>query len=265
MSGTEGGGTIADASKPNAGRIYDYLLGGDHNFEIDRQAAEQLKAMVPEMPQWVRIVRWFLGEAVGRLLDEGFRHFLDFASGLPTVDHIHQIAPQETKVIYSDIDPVTVAYAQKIVKDLPNVRYFQCDAAQPEAILDSDHLEQLLGETRRVAIGFNGIAWFLPDDAVAHATKILYDWAAPGSRLYYCDINLQVTSEANVQMEAFYKRVGQPIYARSRATVEELIGEWRVDSQGFLPLEQWVGLSNDSMEDATVRAGGNLIGAILTK
>ena len=108
MSGTEGGGTIADASKPNAGRIYDYLLGGDHNFEIDRQAAEQLKAMVPEMPQWVRIVRWFLGEAVGRLLDEGFRHFLDFASGLPTVDHIHQIAPQETKVIYSDIDPVTV-------------------------------------------------------------------------------------------------------------------------------------------------------------
>ena len=34
--------SIADASQPNAGRIYDYLLGGNHNFEIDRVAAEQL-------------------------------------------------------------------------------------------------------------------------------------------------------------------------------------------------------------------------------
>ena len=31
---------IADASQPNAGRIYDYLLGGSHNFEIDREAAQ---------------------------------------------------------------------------------------------------------------------------------------------------------------------------------------------------------------------------------
>ena len=109
MSPAEDVSSIADASRPNAGRIYDYLLGGNHNFEIDRQAADQLKQMVPQMDQFVRLTRWFLGEAVRRLIDQGFSKFLDFASGLPTVDHIHQIAPEKTKVIYSDIDPVTVA------------------------------------------------------------------------------------------------------------------------------------------------------------
>ncbi len=28
--------SIADTSAPNAGRIYDFLLGGHHNFEVDR-------------------------------------------------------------------------------------------------------------------------------------------------------------------------------------------------------------------------------------
>ena len=31
--------SVVDASRPNAGRIYDYILGGSHNFEVDRQAA----------------------------------------------------------------------------------------------------------------------------------------------------------------------------------------------------------------------------------
>lgn len=30
-----------DTTKPNAARIYDYYLGGNHNVEVDRQAAEQ--------------------------------------------------------------------------------------------------------------------------------------------------------------------------------------------------------------------------------
>ncbi len=33
---------IVDASKPSAGRMYDYWLGGNHNFEVDRQAADQV-------------------------------------------------------------------------------------------------------------------------------------------------------------------------------------------------------------------------------
>jgi hypothetical protein len=156
--------SIADSSKPNAGRIYDFLLGGNHNFEVDRLAAQQLIKLQPFMPKLFRAIRWFLGEAVRRLAADGFTQFIDFASGLPTVDHIHQVAPSGTKVIYSDIDPVTVAYGQEILKESPDTRYVVCNASKPEDLLGAPVVSQLLGNSRRVAIGFSGIAWFISDE-----------------------------------------------------------------------------------------------------
>ena len=265
MSSAEPVSSIADASRPNAGRIYDFLLGGSHNFEIDRQAAQGLLQMVPEMPEWVRLIRWFLGEAVRRLLADGFTHFLDFASGLPTVDHIHQIAPKGAKVIYSDIDPVTVAYAQDIIKGNPNVAYVECEAGQPEKLLQSEIVKKMFGQTRRIAIGYNGIAWFLPDEKVAHALKVLYDWALPGSKLLICDVDQQGTTEAYQGSLEFYKKVGQPVYNRPQSKLKQLLGDWKVQDPGFLPLEEWIGLKKEMREEAGQRMAGYICGAILRK
>ena len=52
--------SIVDASVPSAGRIYDYLLGGHHNFEVDRQAAEQILKLTPFIPKAMRLQRWCL-------------------------------------------------------------------------------------------------------------------------------------------------------------------------------------------------------------
>ena len=126
------------------------------------------------------MIRWFLGEAVRRLAAEGYRVFLDFASGLPTVDHIHQVAPKGTKVVYSDLDPVTVAYAQDIIGNNPDVRVIHCDAAKPEELLGSAVVKDLVGGVRKVAIGFNGIAWFMPDEKIRHFMQVTHDWAGEG-------------------------------------------------------------------------------------
>ena len=266
MSSSEPVSSIADASRPNAGRIYDFLLGGSHNFEIDRQAAQGLLKIVPEIPQWVRLIRWFLGEAVRRLIADGFTHFLDFASGLPTVDHIHQIAPKGTKVIYSDIDPVTVAYAQDIIKGNPDVAFVECDAGQPEKLLESGIVEKVFGKTRRVAIGFNGIAWFLPDEKVAHALKVLYDWASPGSKLLICDVDQKGTTESHQDTMKFYEKVGQPVYNRSLSKFKQLLGDWKIEDPGFLLLEEWVGLKKmESLDQSGKRMAGNVKGVILSK
>jgi len=37
--------------KPSPARIYDYYLGGYHNFEIDRMVAEQINKICPENQQ----------------------------------------------------------------------------------------------------------------------------------------------------------------------------------------------------------------------
>ena len=265
MAQSEDVSSIADASKPNAGRIYDYLLGGNHNFEIDRQSADQLLKMMPEITQWVRAVRWFLGEAVRRLSEEGFRHFLDFASGLPTVDHIHHIAAEGARVIYSDIDPVTVAYAKEIVAELPGTACVECDVSAPERLLESGIVEEIFGDTRKAAIGVSGICWFLQDEAIAHALEVLYKWADPGSKLYICDINRTEENATAGNVADFYRRVGQPLYYRSVERLTELLGKWRVCDPGFMPIEDYLNVDDSAIKRTASEAKGNVLGAILVK
>jgi O-methyltransferase involved in polyketide biosynthesis len=259
--------SIADSGKPNAGRIYDYLLGGNHNFEVDRQAAEQAVKLMPFFPRLFKLVRWFLGEAVRRLCEEGYTQFIDFASGLPTVDHIHEVAPAGTKVVYSDIDPVTVAYAHEIIKDNPNVRYGVCPAQKPNELLNTPLVTQFIDANRKVAIGFNGVAYFLTDKELGNSMKVLYDWAGKGSRLFTCDLGFEeaaLRTSATKEMAALYEKLGQPVYWRSRKTFETLAKPWKVREPGMQPLESWVGVKGGGAEESG-REGFVMVGAILEK
>src|SRR5512138_791591 len=107
---------------PNAGRIYDYLLGGRDHVEVDRQAAQFMLGLVPSLRKWVRKLRMFLHHAASELAKEGFDQFLDLGSGLPTQEHIHATVPG-AHVVYTDIDPIVVAHATAIIGGNPNVRY----------------------------------------------------------------------------------------------------------------------------------------------
>ena len=257
--------TIDDASRPNAGRIYDFLLGGNHNFEIDRQAAQQVLELMPEFPKALKLIRWFLGEATRRLVKEGFDHFLDFASGLPTEDHIHHVTPEGTKVIYSDIDPLTVAYSQDIVKNLHNVMCIECDATQPEKLIHSNAVESLFGSERKVAIGLNGVAYFLPDEGIEHAMSVLYDWAAPGSKIFVCDIDPEILSETGEKAIAYYEEIGQPMFIRKPLTLTRLFGSWKLSEPGFLPLEEWLDLDSGVIEKWRNDSGVNMVGAFFQR
>jgi S-adenosyl methyltransferase len=265
MDKTDKSVSIADSSKPNAGRLYDFLLGGHHNFEVDRQAAQQFLQLAPYLPQVAHIIRWFLGEAVRRLIAEGYTYFLDFASGLPTVDHIHHLAPKGSKVIYSDLDPITVAYGQEIIKDNPDVRYILGDAGKAEDILSSSAVSELFGANRRVAIGFNGIAWFISDEQIGHSLKVLYDWAEKGSKLFLSDLDtLHITAETQSIMQ-LYEKIGQPTYTRNHKKLKELFGSWKELEPGFRPLEEWFDMEKNIDRQTRNAMGGSFKGAILAK
>src|SRR3954471_14125179 len=96
---TGGGGTTMgiaprrSSRKPaTAARIYDYYLGGVHNFPADREAARQVTAVYPFVPAAARANRAFLGRAVRELVAAGVRQFLDVGSGIPTVGNVHEVA-----------------------------------------------------------------------------------------------------------------------------------------------------------------------------
>ncbi|HTP07537.1 MAG TPA: SAM-dependent methyltransferase, partial [Anaerolineae bacterium] len=174
--------SIIDTSRPNAGRIYDYLLGGSHNFEVDRQAAEQLRSLLPFSEKFVRLQRWALQDLAVELTERrGFDVIIDFASGLPTNDHLHYKVPSNTTVIYSDYDPVVVEYAHDILKDTPNVYFLHADARQPEDLLNRSEVTQILKGRRDVALITWGVSTFLTDEDLAHIAQAFYHWAGAHS------------------------------------------------------------------------------------
>ncbi len=53
-----------DTSVPHSARVWNHLLGGTDNYEVDRRAAEQFRAMFPQIVDIARADRAFLGRAV---------------------------------------------------------------------------------------------------------------------------------------------------------------------------------------------------------
>jgi len=81
-----------DVELPSSARIYDFLLGGGHNFAVDRQVGEKFMAALPGARDVARLNRAFLRRAVLFLVSSGVRQFLDLGSGVPTVGNVHEIA-----------------------------------------------------------------------------------------------------------------------------------------------------------------------------
>src|SRR5215216_7557594 len=109
-----------DYERPSAARIYDYLLGGFHNFEVDRAAAQKFIEMIPDAPLFMRANRAFLRRVVKFLVSEGIDQFLDLGSGIPTVGNVHEVAQAarpDALVVYVDHDPVAVTHSRELVDD----------------------------------------------------------------------------------------------------------------------------------------------------
>lgn len=260
---------LLDASKPNPGRVYDYWLGGHHNFLADRLMGKVITRMDPSVPYQVRMVRWFLKLATNQLVEQGFDKFLDLASGLPTVDHIHETAPPGTKVIYSDIDPIVVAYGQEIIGDNPHVRFVQADCRRPEELLESPVVPELFGDDRRVAIVFNGIIPYLEADEMRHTMRVLHNWAAEGSCLALSTpvmMTPEPTPLAQEFVEMYRKRMDSPFNVWPLAALQELLSPWQPDERGFCPATEWLGVDHELIRKTVVEGTGwMLYGAFLVK
>ena len=246
--------SIIDTSRPNAGRMYDYFLGGHHNFEVDRQAAEQTIALMPFAPKYARLQRWCLQDLAIELTEQqGFDIIIDFASGLPTNDHIHHVVPEGTKVIYSDHDPVVVEYAREILADTPNVYFFHADARRPEELLNRPAVQEIIGDQRNVALVFWGISTFINDEELAHAARSLYDWSGPKACLAFNAQTTDVTVSENdpnaMKIFELYERIGSKLHPRSLNRMKDLLVPWKLEGPGFITLLQWHSLDKSAMSE----------------
>jgi hypothetical protein len=155
-----------DINVPNVARLYDYFLGGAHNFTADRLFAAKVERTFPGVRDIVRLNRAFLRRAVLFMIDAGIRQFLDIGSGVPTVGNVHEIAQAanpECRVVYVDKDPVAVAHSQQLLTGNNNAVAIQADIRDPDGIVSRAETRELLNFDEPIGL-LNLLIWhFVPD------------------------------------------------------------------------------------------------------
>jgi hypothetical protein len=233
-----------EAERPSAARIYDYLLGGYHNFEADRMVAERFRELLPEVPLYMQANRAFLRRVVGYLVDQGIEQFLDLGSGIPTVGNVHEAAQAinpEVRVVYVDIDAVAVRQSEEILRGNANAIAIHGDVRQPETILEHPDVRRILDFDKPVAVLLMAILLFVTEEADASRTvRVLRDAMTPGSYLaisHPTDDHLpqdQVKKAKNL-----YAASGNPVSIRSLDQIKSFFDGLELVEPGLVYVSLW--------------------------
>jgi hypothetical protein len=223
--------------------MYDYYLGGSHNFELDRQVAEQAIALWPDLPLIMRANRGFLRRAVTYLVGQGIDQLLDIGSGIPTVGNVHEVAQRgnpDARVVYVDIDPIAVAHSRAILQNTANVATLQADLRNPSGILADPQVRALLDFDRPIAVFVVAVLHFVPDDAqAASSIRALRDALAPGSYLAISHASYEGEPDKSREHEALYARTPNPLKTRSHAEILQFFGDFQLVEPGQVWLPLW--------------------------
>ena len=232
-----------DLERPSVARVYDYFLGGAHNFAVDRQLADAITGITPTFGDTMRANRAFLRRAVRFLVDAGISQFLDIGSGIPTVGNVHDIARRSdpaARVVYVDIDPIAVSHSQVILAGDPRTAVIEADARDTARILDDPETRQTLDLDRPVAVLLIGVLDYVPDEHdPAGVVGRLRDAVCPGS--YFALVNATHENQPGEALEAqkLLGRTGTPIHPRSRDALLAQFGGLTLIEPGLVHLPLW--------------------------
>jgi SAM-dependent methyltransferase len=232
-----------DVDRPSAARVYDYYLGGLHNFAADREMAARAVADWPELPRIMQANRAFLRRAVRHLVAQGIDQFLDIGSGIPTAGNVHEVAQAAVpgaRVVYVDIDPVAVAHARALLADDPRTGVVQGDFTDVEAVLGDPTTRSLLDLSRPVGVLVVALLHFVGDERRPADVLARYRAAmAPGSHLVLSHASADGAPDRADEHQSLYRRTATPMTMRSRDEVAALLDGFTVVEPGIVFLPQW--------------------------
>jgi trans-aconitate methyltransferase len=239
-----GPATEIDTTVAHPARVYDYWLGGKDNFAADREAAERVLAVTPELRFRVRANRAFLARAVRFLAGEaGIRQFLDIGTGIPAADNTHQVAQTvapDARIVYVDNDPIVLAHARALLASGPDgtTQYVHGDVRKPASILEA--ATQTLDFSQPIALMLLGILHLVQDSEDPY--RIVAELMAalpPGS---YLAISHPASDTHPAQAEAqkrYNERVSTPQTLRTRDEVAPFFTGLDLVPPGLVYVHTW--------------------------
>ncbi len=242
-----------DQKPATAARIYDYYIGGTHNFPADRAAAQEAIKRVPQIPAAARANRAFLRRAVRHAAESGIRQFLDIGSGIPTEGNVHEIAQDvaaDARVVYVDIDPVAVSEGLEILEGNAYATAIRGNLRDPGAILGHPEVARLIDFSRPVALLLCAVLHFVAEDEDAYAAVAkLRSAAGPGSFLIISHATpntavpeaekAQEADKETVVGKVYTSQTMTPFRMRQLAEVADFFGDFALIEPGLTWVSQW--------------------------
>jgi hypothetical protein len=233
-----------DTKRANVARVYDYWLGGSHNFLADQDVARAIAAVEPNMRAGVRANRAFLGRAVRFLAANGIGQFLDIGSGIPTEGNVHEVAQDAdpaARVVYVDVDQVAVAHSRAILAGNQNAAVVEADLREPQEILQNATVRGLVDFGRPTGLLLGMVLPFIADaEDPWQIVMTLREALAPGSYLvlvHATDESRPVVAQA---AEKVYNRsVSTSVRVRSRAEILRFFDGFDLVDPGLVYIPQW--------------------------
>jgi SAM-dependent methyltransferase len=233
-----------DIDRPSAARVYDYYLGGSHNFAVDREMGRQAIADWPDLPRVMQANRAFMRRAVRYCLAQGIDQFLDVGSGIPTVGNVHEVAQAENpaaRVVYVDIDPVAVAHSSAILASDPRTGVVLADFLDVDAVLGDPVTRSVLDLDRPVALLVVALLHFVGDERRPAEALARYRHAlVPGSHLVLSHASADaLPADRAHEHVALYRRTATPMSMRPHDEVVRFFDGFTLLEPGVVGIPFW--------------------------
>ncbi|WP_424189251.1 SAM-dependent methyltransferase [Actinokineospora sp. G85] len=232
-----------DMERPSAARLYDYLLGGGHNFAHDRDLAHRFLKAQPNGREIARHNRAFLRRSVLFMISQGVRQFLDLGSGIPTVGNVHEIAQDAdptARVVYVDYEEVAYAHSVMMLKDNPGATIVQADMAVPDQVLGAPETQALLDFDEPIGLITAGVFHFVaPDKDPARIVARYRDPMVAGSYLALSQFTRDLMPEEMDRIVEVMKTSRDPMYPRTLAEITALFDGYDLVEPGVVPTALW--------------------------
>jgi SAM-dependent methyltransferase len=231
--------TSVDLEKPSAARVYDYVLGGNHNFAVDREFVRHRDKVDPKSRQFAIQNRAFLRRVVLYMIEQGVRQFLDLGSGIPTVGNVHEIAQAadpSARVVYVEIEHVAVAHSQLILEGNDNAVMVHADITKPGLVLSEPDTRATLDFDQPIGVLAIAIGHYILDDpdSVFAAYR---DAVPPGSYLGLSHLTDDFRDMA--ELTENMQQTQNAVRARNKDEVIRLFGDWEFVEPGLVTTSQW--------------------------
>jgi S-adenosyl methyltransferase len=233
-----------DTKRANVARVYDYWLGGSHNFLTDQDVARAIATVEPNVRVFARANRAFLGRAVRFLAANGIGQFLDIGSGIPTEGNVHEVAQDAdpaARVAYVDVDQVAVAHSRAILAGNENAAVIEADLREPQEILLNATVRRLIDFGQPTGLLLGMVLPFIADaDDPWRIVATLRDALAPGSYLVLAHgSDESKPAVVHAAQKVYNRSVSTEVRMRSRAEILRFFDGFDLVDPGLVYVSQW--------------------------